>query len=130
MPGASAVASQSSRRSRRPCITRDQPERASGLPRDAKAEVERLDRLGQLADRAAYLDGVLLQETEARGRPAGVENARFGPLDRVCELGGLGGNAGQVLQEVEGGPLSPQNTDRRPGNAGHKLATGQRHAVG
>src|SRR2546428_9597433 len=51
MPGASAVASQSSRRSRQPCITRDQPEPASGLPRDAKAEVERLNRLGQLADR-------------------------------------------------------------------------------
>ena len=46
---------------------------------------------------ATDLDGVLLEETEARRRATGVEDSGLGALDRVSEPGGLARNPGQML---------------------------------
>ena len=82
------------------------------------------------ADAASHLDGVLLEEAEARGGPARVEDASLGALDGIGELRRLRGDAGEMLQEVQGGPFSPKDADRRPGNTRHELAPGERHPIG
>src|SRR5256712_13772717 len=82
------------------------------------------------ADAAAHLDRVLFQKAQPWGGAAGIEDSGLGSLYGVGKLGGLAGDPRQVLQEVQGSPFRPQDTDRRAGNAGHELAAGERHAIG
>ncbi len=58
-----------------------------------------------MVDAAAGRDRGLLQVPQPRRRLAGVKDRRAGTDDRLGVAGGQGGDAGEVAEEVDRGPL-------------------------
>ena len=58
---------------------------------------------------ATAADGVLLQHAEAGSGLAGIEDLGAGPGDGIDVAAGLGGDAGELLDEVEGAALGGED---------------------
>jgi hypothetical protein len=63
---------------------------------------------------AAGFNGVFLEEAQAGGRLARVEDLGFGPCYGVDETTRGRGDSREPLEEVESGPLALEQGDRRP----------------
>ena len=77
---------------------------------------------GPVVAGAAQAHGVFLQGPPARGGLAGVHQGRFGAGDQAHHLPGKGGDAGEALEEIEGGALAGEDGGHRPGEAGQHRA--------
>jgi len=74
---------------------------------------------------SAAADGVTLEETEARGGLAGIDDAGFCPF-RFSDIGGSqGGDAGEALCEVEGDAFGLQDGAGGAVDGGKHCACGE-----
>ena len=76
---------------------------------------------------AARRDRGLLQLAQPRRRLAGVEDAGAGPGDRLDEARGEGGDAREVAEEVERGPLGGEQRRGGPVARATSAGTSSRH---
>ena len=70
----------------------------------------------------AHAHGVLFQRAVARVGLAGVQDGRVSFGDRVHKGAGERGDARELLQKVERGPLRGQHPPSWPSHLGHQIA--------
>ena len=73
-------------------------------------------------DAAAGLDGVFLEETQARRRLARVLDDGAGALDRAHDGGRRGGDAGEVAEQIQDHAFAAQERARGDRRAGDRAA--------